>query len=90
VVQHGRLADAQLGPVEGAAGSVSASMTGEVISMPPGADSDAVTTPTTETVVSSGSASSCVRTAGSVTTIWVSPAASRRMRKATDFSSRRR
>ena len=63
---------------------------GSVSSTPAGAAAFAATVPVTSTTLSSVSASTSARGAGSVTTTWVSPAASRTIRKATDLSSRRR
>ena len=63
---------------------------GSVSSTPAGAVPFAVAVAVTSTTVSSVSFSSSARTAGSVTTTWVRPVASRTIRKATDLSSRRR
>ena len=74
----------------GTAGGPSGRTVGSVSSTPAGAVSFAVTVAVTSTTVSSGSFSSSARTAGSVTTTWARPVASRTIRKATDLSSRRR
>src|SRR2546421_5633364 len=70
----------------GSAGSVSGSTAGSTISTPPGAAAFDRAAPLTRTTVSSPKAAA---SAGAATT-WASPARSRIIRKATDFSSRRR
>ncbi|MCI0688673.1 MAG: hypothetical protein L0Y54_15775 [Sporichthyaceae bacterium] len=65
-------------------------MTGSTTSTPPGAAGFATAVPWIRTALSSPISASSARLAGSRSTIWASPARSRRIRKDTAASWRRR